>query len=308
MKILYPGSFNPWHAGHQYVYEFACNMVGKENVIVGVAQNSNKTSVSAQFLAWSISPTGATVKVINGAVADYCVSNGIEYMIRGIRPSYDLPQEASLDWWNKRISKGKVQTFFVMTPSGMDHISSSAIRTAIDLGHEESIESVMTPLILSRWKVGDIPSKYIFFGRSSIGKTTFLKNSKFNAINCDTRIWEIIYDKSFKTYARRIIFDAIEQRSMTALERAFRIISDRVDWVKLFDPLYSFCYDAAALGSYFKYIPQEVLSNFQLIKLSLKDDKERMRRATEKGFQHKLEDLDWMYRDPDFWDETLELK
>ena len=36
MKVLYPGSFNPFHAGHQYVYDTACEMFGKENVYIGV--------------------------------------------------------------------------------------------------------------------------------------------------------------------------------------------------------------------------------------------------------------------------------
>ena len=57
MKVLYAGSFNPFHNGHQYVYEEACRLFGKENVIIGLAHNPAKGlefEKKAEFLKWTM--------------------------------------------------------------------------------------------------------------------------------------------------------------------------------------------------------------------------------------------------------------
>ena len=36
MKVLYTGSFNPFHNGHQYIFDNVCKCFGKENVWIGV--------------------------------------------------------------------------------------------------------------------------------------------------------------------------------------------------------------------------------------------------------------------------------
>jgi cytidyltransferase-like protein len=55
MKVLYAGSFNPWHKGHQYVYNCACEYFGKDNVIIGIGNNPAKQkTTSAEFIKWTM--------------------------------------------------------------------------------------------------------------------------------------------------------------------------------------------------------------------------------------------------------------
>ena len=306
MKIIYPGSFNPWHAGHQYVHDFACRMAGQENVYVGIAKNPGKTTVDPEWVQWTMAPANLNVSVLDGATVDVCAKLGIRYMIRGIRPSYDLPQEANLDFWNKKLSGGKIETFFVLTPGEMDHLSSSAIRMAIDLGHDEAIAGFVDPHILARWKRKTIPNKFIYFGKSCIGKTTFFQRSGINAVECDKTVWKYFTENekySFKDYMKC----AMVGRDRQQFELLIENIAGRIDWKDFLNPDYN--YDAPALGVYFKHIDPNILANFKLVRMYLNpvDELVRLSYAQKKGLDKVLPHLDWAYQDSPFYDEEVML-
>jgi pantetheine-phosphate adenylyltransferase len=136
-KVLYPGSFDPWHVGHQFVWKSACELVGEENVWIGLATDVKKFKPSEQFpssiskcefLKWALVPLKAQTIVVKNTSVETCREIEASFMVRGLRPSYDLPQEAALDFWNKKLSRGNIKTMFFMTPDNINHLSSTAIR------------------------------------------------------------------------------------------------------------------------------------------------------------------------------------
>lgn len=306
MKIIYPGSFNPWHAGHQYVYDEACKIVGKDNVFLGVARNDEKKEVNLEWLMWTLAPTGAKMIAVKGATVDACREHGIDYIIRGVRPSYDLPHEASMDWWNMRMSGGKVGTLFVFTPEGMDHVSSSAIKLALKLKHVDAVEDLVDPYILSRFTSGRTvpPKKCIFFGRSCVGKSTWIKANVHKVVDCDQSIWNG-FGSVEMIGIKAVMKMAIEERDRELFDKTIKRIAETVNWHEFFIlSTNEFNFDAAAIGVYFKYIPKEVFSQFLLVRLTTSEEK-RLERARSKSFEDKLEGLDWAYQDTPFWDKEI---
>lgn len=306
MKIIYPGSFNPWHAGHQYVHDFACRMAGRENVYVGIAKNPGKTAVDPEWVQWTMAPANLNVSAFAGATIDVCLKLGIKYMIRGVRPSYDLPQEANLDFWNKKLSGGKIETFFVLTPGEMDHLSSSSIRMAIDLGHDEAIAGFVDPHILARWKHKEVPRKCIYFGKSCIGKTAFFNRSGIDAIECDKTVWKY-FTENEKQFIKDRIKYALRVHDRQQFEFLVESIAKRIDWGDFLKSGYD--YDAPALGVYFKHIDPNIIANFNLVHMYISpvDEPVRASYAKKKGLGEVLPHLDWAYQNPPFYDKEIML-
>jgi phosphopantetheine adenylyltransferase len=279
-------------------------MAGRENVFVGVAKNPSKNGPSASFTKWTLSPINAHILVFDGASVDVCKGVGIKYMIRGVRPSYDLQQEASLDWWNGRISNGEVKTFFVFSPSELDHLSSSAIKVAVSLNHDEAVRKFINPYVFARWKEGALPTRTLYFGRSCIGKTTLLTaRGSRGVVEGDKRIWEY-FSESQKSDIKRDMNIAINDRDKNFLNVVTRRIAYQVDWDDFFS--IDSDYDVPVLGSYFPFIPVDVFAKFNLVRMIGDNDEARREFAAKRGVSaKKLAGFDWAYKDPGFFDEEV---
>ena len=119
---IYPGSFNPWHDGHQDVLNKALAVFDK--VIVAQGLNPAKS----EPLAFSISKV--EVVSFTGLLKDF-INNYSDYrinaIIKGIRNSNDFEYEKTQQYWNEDLGI-VIPTIYFISDRSLVHVSSSAIR------------------------------------------------------------------------------------------------------------------------------------------------------------------------------------
>lgn len=130
---IYPGSFNPWHEGHQDILEKALQVF--DRVILARAQNPDpKKSEIRQSWSECEIPERLVQKIIfveiQGFLHKYVeVSTAYEIsaVIRGLRNGYDLQHEMNQQYWYEDLGL-KIPVVYFITDRKLGHISSSAIR------------------------------------------------------------------------------------------------------------------------------------------------------------------------------------
>lgn len=297
MKVMITGSFNPFHIGHQYVYDVACKCFGKENVWIGVGLNPEKKEVNLAHIKRTLIPITKNVITYTGLTAEVVKQEGFELLIRGVRPGHNLDDENDLLYWNRKLCG--VETILIPTPPELNQISSGAIR--ILHKNKQDVSELVNPFVLGRWADYPNPEITVYFGRCCSGKSTFLKNPRISRF--DQMLWED-EDKSeeqiasLKDEARRLFYSK---------DQAFWDMVDgfgkEINWYRMFNrfPIIDF----PNLGTYWEYIPKSVLAKCKFIKISTSMEN-RQYFAQCRGANPKLiETSDFFYRDPPFWDEEI---
>ncbi len=128
-RAIYPGSFSPWHAGHEDVLKKALKVF--DQVVIAVGINPEKSQDNLKALASipeylhddkriAIVPFADMlpdlVKRMDGAV-----------VIRGLRDGRDLDVEKTQQYWYEDLGL-EVPIVYFVTDRKLVHISSSAIR------------------------------------------------------------------------------------------------------------------------------------------------------------------------------------
>lgn len=135
MKIaVYPGSFNPWHKGHEDVLNKALMVFDKVYVARGVNPMKDPLKSSAAFdPVFNRLPTlqfdNPNVEFIefSGLLTDQLTLLGAHAVIKGLRHEGDLRYEIDQQYWNEDLGI-QVPTFYVVADRELVHMSSSAIR------------------------------------------------------------------------------------------------------------------------------------------------------------------------------------
>ncbi len=129
-KVLYAGSFDPFHIGHRSIVERALLLFDK--VVICVAVNPDK-----QY-AFSVEERMETIRkdfcnnpcvevvATNGWVIDVCHAYGIHHIIKGVRNVEDFMYEKEQAEWNK--SHGGIETILLFAEPGMENVNSTLIR------------------------------------------------------------------------------------------------------------------------------------------------------------------------------------
>ncbi|MFI3261292.1 MAG: pantetheine-phosphate adenylyltransferase [Rikenellaceae bacterium] len=138
---LYPGSFDPFTLGHKVIVEESMRLF--DEIVIAIGENSNKKSfiplkkrielIEKCFIGCS------KVKVVSykGLTAEYCRSNNINFIVRGIRNTVDFEFERSIAGVNKKINPN-IETIFLMTPVEYSEISSTIVREIVINGGDPS--------------------------------------------------------------------------------------------------------------------------------------------------------------------------
>lgn len=117
-KAIYPGSFDPFTSGHLDIVQKAAALFDEVYIVIGVNANKRR-SFSAEKMRSAMERTladlgieNAYVTVHEGLVAEYAKTNGIQYMIRGLRNNMDYNYEENIAEVNKLINPDMEYVYF----------------------------------------------------------------------------------------------------------------------------------------------------------------------------------------------------
>ncbi|MCQ2351471.1 MAG: pantetheine-phosphate adenylyltransferase [Paludibacteraceae bacterium] len=139
MKVLFPGSFNPFTIGHKNIVDRACQMFDKVVIAVGVNSEKHSDTESSASLVDSIKKIyngNSKVEVIsyNTLTAQVVKEMGIDFIIRGIRNSADLDYENEITRVNYTVFG--VETLYMLADPKLKEVSSTIARELHKYGVE----------------------------------------------------------------------------------------------------------------------------------------------------------------------------
>jgi len=299
MKVLYTGSFNPFHNGHQYVYDMACKCFGKENVWIGIGINPNKKTVDQGRLEYSIHPITKNVLSYSCMTAEVVKEKGFELLVRGIRPGQSLDEENNLLYWNRRLTGG-VETILIPTPPEVNQISSGAIREMDSYG--QNVSEYMNDFVFGRWKRPNY-DWIVYFGRCCSGKSTFIKGESVRRF--DKLIWDNL-GKVDSINVKQQVKKAFYAKDSSMFKWFSELIGDNANWEKMFSN--SNVIDFPNLGTYWKHIPKNIITRCKFIKITASMEDRTYFSDHRKANPELIETSDYFYQDPPFWDEEIVIK
>jgi pantetheine-phosphate adenylyltransferase len=139
---IFPGSFDPFHIGHESVVRRALPLFDK--IIVMIGYNANKKSFFPieNRLKW-INQVFKNVEKIevrlhDGLTVDFCKEVGAGYILRGLRTSADFEYERAIAQVNKQMHP-EIETVFLLTLPEHTPINATIIRDIIFHGGDASI-------------------------------------------------------------------------------------------------------------------------------------------------------------------------
>lgn len=128
---LFPGSFDPFTAGHLNILKRALTMF--DNVVVAIGLNQDKRGFYSNeqkkdIIRQAVRDLGS-VRVIeyDGLTIDVCRDLGIRHIVRGVRNMLDFENERAIADANRRLAP-EIETIIIPTAQEFAHISSSAVR------------------------------------------------------------------------------------------------------------------------------------------------------------------------------------
>ena len=131
LKALFPGSFDPFTAGHLNILTRALGMFDEVTVAIGINQdkrgffsNEQKTEIIEQAIR---DLENVDVIEYDGLTVDICRPLGARHIVRGARHLLDFENERAIADANRRIAP-EIETIIIPTAQEFAHISSSAVR------------------------------------------------------------------------------------------------------------------------------------------------------------------------------------
>ena len=131
LKALFPGSFDPFTAGHLNILTRALGMFDEVTVAIGINQdkrgffsNEQKTEIIEQAIRGL---ENVDVIEYDGLTVDICRQLGVRHIVRGVRNMLDFENERAIADANRRIAP-ELETIIIPTAQEFAHISSSAVR------------------------------------------------------------------------------------------------------------------------------------------------------------------------------------
>ncbi len=140
-KALFPGSFDPFTAGHLNILKRALTMFDQVVVAVGINQDKPGFFTMEKRLDLIRQATrgmeGVSVIQYSNLTIDTCREMGIHHIVRGVRNMIDFETERSIADANRRLCPD-IETIIIPTAQEFAHISSSAVRDILRHGGDYS--------------------------------------------------------------------------------------------------------------------------------------------------------------------------
>jgi pantetheine-phosphate adenylyltransferase len=138
---LFPGSFDPFTAGHLNILKRALTMF--DEVVVAVGINQDKPGFFSMEKRLDIirqatkGMEGVSVIQYDSLTIDACRQLDIHHIVRGVRNMIDFETERSIADANRRLAP-EIETIIIPTAQEFAHISSSAVRDILRHGGDLS--------------------------------------------------------------------------------------------------------------------------------------------------------------------------
>lgn len=131
---LFPGSFDPFTAGHLNILKRSLTMF--DEVVVAVGVNIDKRGFFDTERKVAIAKEavkgleGVSVISYDSLTVDICRKLGIRHIIRGVRNMLDFENERAIADANRHLAP-EIETIIIPTAQEFAHISSTAVRDII---------------------------------------------------------------------------------------------------------------------------------------------------------------------------------
>ena len=128
---LFPGSFDPFTAGHLNILRRALSIFDKVVVAAGINQDKRGFFDMDSRLEIIRQATKGMSRVVivkyDSLTVDLCRELGIRHIVRGVRNMLDFENERAIADANRLIAP-EIETIIIPTAQEFAHISSSAVR------------------------------------------------------------------------------------------------------------------------------------------------------------------------------------
>lgn len=124
MKALYAGSFDPFTLGHENIAQKAKKLF--KHVVIGIADNIHKKPLFTQRERKEMVPKEFEAVILEGLVSDFVRKEKIDYLVRGLRNSFDIESELSLAQINKELCG--IETVYLISDGPYRDIHSKQIQ------------------------------------------------------------------------------------------------------------------------------------------------------------------------------------
>ena len=151
-RVVYPGSFDPITFGHLDIIQRASKMF--DEVVIAVLVNKTKSTlftvperiemineVTAKF-------PNVRVDSWSGLLVEYCVTNDIDFIVKGLRAITDFDYELQMSQINLQL-KG-IETLFMSTAPAHSFLSSSLVKEIAN--YHGDVSNYMPAPLLDRLK------------------------------------------------------------------------------------------------------------------------------------------------------------
>ena len=139
---LFPGSFDPFTAGHLNILKRALTMFDEVVIAIGVNidkrgffPNEKRIDIIRQATAGL---EGVSIVQYDKLTIDLCKELGIKHIVRGVRNMIDFETERSIADANRKLAP-EIETIIIPTAQEFAHISSTAVRDLLKHGGDTSL-------------------------------------------------------------------------------------------------------------------------------------------------------------------------
>ena len=141
-KALFPGSFDPFTAGHLNILKRALTMFDEVVVAIGINidkrgffPNEKRIDIIRQATEGM---QGVSIIQYDNLTIDTCRELDIHHIVRGVRNMIDFETERSIADANRKLAPD-IETIIIPTAQEFAHISSTAVRDILKHGGDTSL-------------------------------------------------------------------------------------------------------------------------------------------------------------------------
>jgi len=147
---VYVGSFDPLTLGHQDIIERGARIY--ERLTVGIGINPDKAALfgpdeRVTMCEESLGCLGnVEVRTFEGLAVEFVRSCNSRVLLRGVRSLMDIDSEFTMSLAN-RVLDNEIESVFLMSSEGYNHISSSLIKQIAKLGTADDLETRLADFV-----------------------------------------------------------------------------------------------------------------------------------------------------------------